>query len=314
MEARCTMTVSTVAQPTRVPLCLIALGVAIVFIGIALGVFASNYNAWRAEPTFNCSDSDDDVKLVHEANRFLDQAFKQAKQSKYSPIESTVFYCAIIVALGLVSYEAGMFMFILRYRARRSIQSIILTLFILPMAWYGAKLFWHQRELRAFSQIEAMGGAAMYPSDFPTLFSQFVTGGNLSCYRQVGVLFLETKLSQMDLDNLRDSLNTFSTLGDISLVGTTVDDSWLEHLRDLHNIQYLSLENTSVTDEGIRFLKGWSNLSTLHLDASNRITNTSLEYLQSLPKLMYLGVSKTDITDAAIEQLHQKNASLQVTK
>ena len=88
----------------------------------------------------------------------------------------------------------------------------------------------------------------------------------------------------------------------VLLDNTEVNDSWLEHLGGLTNLQYLRLKNTQVSDAGLEYLKGLTNLQGLWL-SSTQVGDAGLEHLRSLSNLKGLYLDSTQVSDAGLEHL-----------
>ncbi len=90
---------------------------------------------------------------------------------------------------------------------------------------------------------------------------------------------------------------------DFHLQGFSLNpDDQLAHLKDLSNVAYLHLGNTSVTDRGMAQLAGLTTLTRLHLEKT-KISDAGLEYLKNLHNLSYLNLYGTAITDAGLVHL-----------
>ena len=87
--------------------------------------------------------------------------------------------------------------------------------------------------------------------------------------------------------------------------GLTLDfctDSNLKDLGDLKDLRWLDLINTSITDAGLEYLKGMTELEVLYLNGT-RITGAGMVNFKNLKKLRWLELAKTSITDAGLEYL-----------
>jgi len=89
----------------------------------------------------------------------------------------------------------------------------------------------------------------------------------------------------------------------LDLLATNISDRELGSLlNSLSDLQFLSLAETRVGDEGLQHLLALTELQELHLDHSE-ITNAGLALLASLPKLRILDLKGTSITDAGLAHL-----------
>ncbi len=94
----------------------------------------------------------------------------------------------------------------------------------------------------------------------------------------------------------------------VSLSRTEVTDVALEQLEDmLHDIPQLEelfLDDTQITDAGLKHLKGLSALRRLQLDGT-QVRDAGLEHLKGLARLQHLTLHKTQVTDAGVQKLQQ---------
>jgi hypothetical protein len=90
----------------------------------------------------------------------------------------------------------------------------------------------------------------------------------------------------------------------LELAGVPLRDDDLAALKELTDLQVLSLRGTLVTDKGAVHLKAFTKLRTLNLSTrEGLITDAALPHLKSLTDLEYLDFDRTGITDAGLEQL-----------
>lgn len=71
------------------------------------------------------------------------------------------------------------------------------------------------------------------------------------------------------------------------------------------------LNETSVTDAGLKSLSGQERLETLYLD-STRVSDTGLESVSSISTLKTLDVRGTNVTKAGIEKLQKAIPGLEI--
>ena len=99
----------------------------------------------------------------------------------------------------------------------------------------------------------------------------------------------------------------FTKIEHIHLTGkkevTDADLRCLEPLlNDLHG---LTLQSSSVTEEGARYLSRFRALRRLNLDGSQAIGDAAVKQLSRLPDLRYLNLSRSPVTDASLTDLAQ---------
>ncbi len=114
----------------------------------------------------------------------------------------------------------------------------------------------------------------------------------------LAVLLTGTTIANDDLAHLKEIPN----LQDLSLGGTRVTDAALPHLKDLSSLYLLSLFHTNVTDAGLVHLKELTGLQDLSLTAAP-VTGAGLAQLKGLTKLEYLALNQTQVNDAGLAYL-----------
>jgi hypothetical protein len=98
---------------------------------------------------------------------------------------------------------------------------------------------------------------------------------------------------QIDLSNCEfkdDDLAGLGSLGHLKVLRlqfSSISDSGLKHLKGLMELYDLNLANTKVTDEGLKHVGKLKNLERLHLDSTS-ISGTGLKELGGLEKLTVL--------------------------
>ncbi len=127
---------------------------------------------------------------------------------------------------------------------------------------------------------------------------------------QLASLWLRrTKLAQSQLRSLGRLSQLWHSL---HLEDTTVTDEGLKYLSGLDKLAELYLCGTRVSDAGLVHLSGLPNLQRLDL-ARTDITDAGCVYLNNLPKLKYLRVTGTKITDAGIASLQEALPDLKIS-
>src|SRR5688572_26314543 len=96
-------------------------------------------------------------------------------------------------------------------------------------------------------------------------------------------------------------LKALTSLQTLSLTKTEVTDAGMVHLTGLTRLQVLRLGGNNVTDAGLVHLKGLTSLQELGL--GYRITDAGLAHLKGLMKLQTLYLTDSPITDAGLEHL-----------
>lgn len=101
---------------------------------------------------------------------------------------------------------------------------------------------------------------------------------------------------------------TFIFMGEVTKEGvavvndTKVTDEGLKHLKQMTKLQSLHLAANKVTDEGLKHLTGLASLQTLHL-STNKVTDAGLEHIKGLIGLKSLSISSPNVTDEGLASL-----------
>jgi hypothetical protein len=114
-----------------------------------------------------------------------------------------------------------------------------------------------------------------------------------------------------------EHLRKLTNLESLSLFGTRISDSSLEHLRGPAGLKILNLRETGVSDAGLEHLRGLTKLERLDL-TDTRIAGPGLSYLANLAGIRSLTLANSQITDAGLEHLREltqlESLSLRDTK
>ena len=88
----------------------------------------------------------------------------------------------------------------------------------------------------------------------------------------------------------------------VSFYETDITDDGLQYLSGRTNLHRVILSRTKITDAGLLHLKGLTNLKTLGLD-STKITDAGLERLKGLTNLQKLWLRGSKISDDGLKHL-----------
>ncbi len=99
----------------------------------------------------------------------------------------------------------------------------------------------------------------------------------------------------------------------LNLARTSVTDAGLAALANLKELRRLNLSNTKIGDAGLAALLGFSNLEYLNLYGTG-VTDAGIAALAKLPKLRDLYVWQTAVTDAGAKALVGANSKLRVDR
>ena len=104
-----------------------------------------------------------------------------------------------------------------------------------------------------------------------------------------------------------------ANLQELSLPGVQIEDADLAQIAGLTNLRVLHLEKTPTTDAMLVHLKGLKNLKYLNIYGT-QVTDAGLTHLSELPNLTSLYVFETKVTDAGITALKQALPKVNVVK
>lgn len=90
--------------------------------------------------------------------------------------------------------------------------------------------------------------------------------------------------------------------------GRPFTDADIQHLRNLDQLQYLQLENSLITDEGLKVVESLSRLERLKINCL--ATDQGLEPLVQAPRLRSIFIGSPNISDAAMERVQTENPNL----
>lgn len=90
-----------------------------------------------------------------------------------------------------------------------------------------------------------------------------------------------------------------------------VDDSALQHVKELTELNTLSLYESSVSDDGLANLTGLGRLQSLGL-GNTSISDKGLVHLAQIPSLKWLWLSNSKATEAGISSLKKAKPELNV--
>ena len=108
-------------------------------------------------------------------------------------------------------------------------------------------------------------------------------------------------------------LKDVANLQELSLPGVPIEDADLANIAGLANLRVLHLEKTPVTDAGLAHLKGLKNLTYLNIYGTP-VTDAGLPQLNALTNLKSLYVFESKVTDAGIAALKQALPNIRVVK
>ena len=103
-------------------------------------------------------------------------------------------------------------------------------------------------------------------------------------------------------NSLGEGIQTFETVVSITLINSSINDDDLRYLKRFTNPYYLSISNTKITDAGLIQLKGFTKLNVLCI-YNSQITDDGLIHLKGFTNLIHLVISNAQITDDGLSHL-----------
>jgi hypothetical protein len=168
---------------------------------------------------------------------------------------------------------------VFQWRFQFGIRSLlVLTVVVaIPSSWMAVEMERAKRQKEALAAIEEAGGSVGYEFYTPP------SGGNPR-----GPAWLRTPLGN---DFFNDPVGA-----------SLIDDTEMERLKDLPQLQLLLLDHSRITDAGLASLAELSELQSLLLDKTP-ITDAGLEHLAGLSQLQSLSLDNTRVTDVGLVHL-----------
>ena len=87
-------------------------------------------------------------------------------------------------------------------------------------------------------------------------------------------------------------------------IDSNVDDETLDYVKNLHDLELLSLHGTNVTSKGLAKLLHMQKLKWIQLDWTD-IDDSCVDYLWQLPNLRSIVLDGTEVTGEEFEKLSQ---------
>ncbi len=164
---------------------------------------------------------------------------------------------------------------------------VVLTLLAVGLGWFAN--YAHKRTT-AFAKIEEAGGEIQMAPTKPTLLEQWF-GSEIfgSVYR------IDLRQGKERVDNsLLEHLGNLTELQQLDLSYAHVDDAGVQHIAELP-LTELWLQSTKITDASAATLSQMPTLVDLQLNSTD-LSNQFLESLEPLPNLRELGMRGTKVT------------------
>ncbi|KAI9288898.1 hypothetical protein BC943DRAFT_356892 [Umbelopsis sp. AD052] len=94
--------------------------------------------------------------------------------------------------------------------------------------------------------------------------------------------YSKLNMTHLDLGNFKDT-----------------NDVGMQHIANMHQLRFLSLEGTQITDDGLLLLKEMEHLEQLFLDRT-AVSDRGIESIRNFPSIVALSLSHTFITDKTL--------------
>jgi Leucine-rich repeat (LRR) protein len=155
------------------------------------------------------------------------------------------------------------------------------------------------RQAVAIEEIERVGGEIQSLPGGPKILRAWVGDERMRPFDEVYAVYLDrTETTNGTLD----AISCLSQLQYLSLVNTQIDDEGLTHLRSLRSLDDLNLTGTRITDSGLIHLRSLTKLQSLGLTRTH-ITDAGLEHLKGLTDLESLSVDATFVGPGGVADL-----------
>jgi hypothetical protein len=248
--------------------------------------------------------------LAAEALLWLSERFGWLPWHKgYAVLMAVATVGAVLVLLLLWHLAALIF----RLRFQYSLQTLMLfaLLCAIPCSWLATQLQTVRKQKEAVAKVRALGGSVVY--DFLITQQHAISGGWKPPTDVRGTVF-EDELHDgwvyfnPDKSRCPDwayrwfGVDCFHTVTGVTLDRKAIGDDDLECLRNLSDIEYLSVGGDSITDCAIAYVKNLRALKELRLQGT-RVGDEGMAQLVDLPRLEVLDVDMTRVTDAAIPHI-----------
>jgi len=98
-------------------------------------------------------------------------------------------------------------------------------------------------------------------------------------------------------------LKQFPNLISASFYSSNLNDEGLAHVSNCINIENLDLQDTEITNDGIKYLKNLKLLQQLRLKGNTQLTDECVPHHIELENLLNLQIQETSITEIGLKKL-----------
>jgi len=164
-------------------------------------------------------------------------------------------------------------------------------------------------ESKAIEKIELLGGKVKSADNLPGRPVVEIDFQNPARFNDKYVHLLKSfpNLSKLNFSGLTitdavvKEIGVLENLQELSLMHTSVTDAGLQELRNTH-LSTFRLSSRTITDEGLKGIKGLRFLRTLSLD-SPMVTDAGMKEISNLKYLTVLSLQRFQMTDAGLMEL-----------
>lgn len=98
-------------------------------------------------------------------------------------------------------------------------------------------------------------------------------------------------------------LKQFPNLISANFYSSNLNDEGLAHVSNCSKIENLDLQDTEITNDGIKYLKNLEFLQYLRLKGNTQLTDECIPYLTEINNLLNLQIQETSITEVGLKKL-----------
>lgn len=98
-------------------------------------------------------------------------------------------------------------------------------------------------------------------------------------------------------------LNQFPNLKSATFTSTNLNDEGLAHVSNCRGIENLNLQDTEITNDGLKYLQNLTLLKYLRLKENSQLTDDCIPHLIELDYLQNLQIQETSITENGLKKL-----------
>ena len=195
-------------------------------------------------------------------------------------------------------------------RFQHGMTALLVLVFAVPTWWMIGSWRQSRSQLRVAARIEELGGSVTWGGD------------GVGFTRLGGAYVWRVDLNGTDAtDDDFAQLKILTELHALRANETRITNQGLRYLRGFPGLKFLQLQGTQIGDDGVAHLQNLTGLEYLYL-SDTQITDAALAHLASMDELTHLVLDNTRITDEGLRQLKKMTkpnarlelANTQVTK